>query len=148
MSVATGVGTQGQGHYTSFAQIVAEQLGVAVENVRLVTGDTAEFYWGAGTFASRGAVVAGNAIHTATVGVRKKVLQKASEELEVAVEDLELVDGTVRVIGAPNSAIPLGELAAQAKCSLHSGASGSEPGLESTNYLARNAGQLLVVCMR
>ncbi|MCB0124262.1 MAG: xanthine dehydrogenase family protein molybdopterin-binding subunit, partial [Caldilineaceae bacterium] len=52
VSVATGVGTQGQGHYTSFAQIVAEQLGVAVENIRLTTGDTAEFYWGAGTFAS------------------------------------------------------------------------------------------------
>src|SRR5690606_4272660 len=84
VSVATGIGTQGQGHYTSFAQIVAEQLGVDVENVRLTTGDTAEFYWGAGTFASRGAVVAGNAIHAAAVAVRKKILQKASDELEVA----------------------------------------------------------------
>ena len=46
VSVATGVGTQEQGHYTSFAQIVAEQLGVDVENIRLTTGDTAEFYWG------------------------------------------------------------------------------------------------------
>ena len=65
VSVATGIGTQGQGHYTSFAQIVAEQLGVDVRDVDVVTGDTDQFYWGAGTFASRGAVVAGNAINAA-----------------------------------------------------------------------------------
>ncbi|MCA9971412.1 MAG: xanthine dehydrogenase family protein molybdopterin-binding subunit, partial [Anaerolineales bacterium] len=55
VSVATGIGTQGQGHFTSFAQIVAEQLGVAVPEVDMVTGDTDQFHWGAGTFASRGA---------------------------------------------------------------------------------------------
>lgn len=140
VSVATGVGTQGQGHYTSFAQIVAEQLDVPVENVRLVTGDTAEFYWGAGTFASRGAVVAGNAIHAAAVGVRKKILQKASEELEVAEEDLELVDGTVRVKGAPATAIPLGELAARANPLRGAVRPGSEPGLEATDYFGPERG--------
>src|SRR5262249_46013889 len=56
VSVATGCGTQGQGHFTSFAQIVADQLGVAPSDVDVVTGDTDQFYWGAGTFASRGAV--------------------------------------------------------------------------------------------
>ena len=61
ISVVTGIGTQGQGHYTSFAQIVADQLGVDVTEVEITTGDTDLFYWGAGTFASRGAVVAGNA---------------------------------------------------------------------------------------
>ena len=75
VSVATGVGTQGQGHYTSFAQIVAEQVGVDVSDINLVTGDTSEFHWGTGTFASRGAVVAGNAIHAAAVTVRKKILE-------------------------------------------------------------------------
>src|SRR5438874_1289309 len=65
VSVATGIGTQGQGHFTSFAQIVADQLGVDPSQVDVVTGDTDQFYWGAGTFASRGAVVAGNAIHGA-----------------------------------------------------------------------------------
>ena len=70
--VATGVGTQGQGHFTVFAQIVADVLGVDVEDVRVVTGDTREFHWGTGTFASRGAVVAGSACHAAaTVGARK-----------------------------------------------------------------------------
>jgi carbon-monoxide dehydrogenase large subunit len=140
VSVATGVGTQGQGHYTSFAQIVAEQLGVPVENVRLVTGDTAEFYWGAGTFASRGAVVAGNAIHAAAVSVRKKILQKASDELEVAEEDLELVDGVVRVKGSPSSAIPLGELAARSNPLRGAVRPGSEPGLESTDYFGPERG--------
>jgi CO/xanthine dehydrogenase Mo-binding subunit len=140
VSVATGVGTQGQGHYTSFAQIVAEQLGVPVENVRLVTGDTAEFYWGAGTFASRGAVVAGNAIHAAATSVRKKILQKASEELEVDEEDLELTDGVVRVKGAPDSAIPLGELAGRANPLRGAVRPGSEPGLEATDYFGPERG--------
>lgn len=140
VSVATGIGTQGQGHYTSFAQIVAEQLSVPVENVRLVTGDTAEFYWGAGTFASRGAVVAGNAIHAAAVSVRKKILRKASDELEVAEEDLELVDGVVRVNGSPNSAISLGELAARANPLRGAVRPGSEPGLEATDYFGPERG--------
>ena len=130
VSVATGIGTQGQGHYTSFAQIVADQLGVDVTNVRLVTGDTAEFYWGAGTFASRGAVVAGNAIHAAAVAVRNKVLKKASDELEVDEEDLELVDGTVRIKGAPQTAIKLGELARQGEPPARGGQArhGTRPG--------------------
>lgn len=140
VSVASGIGTQGQGHFTSFAQIVAEQLGVEVSNVRLVTGDTSEFYWGAGTFASRGAVVAGNAIHAASVAVRKKVLQRASDELEVAEEDLELVDGVVRIKGAPASAIKLGELARRANPLRGAVKPGSEPGLEATDYFGPERG--------
>ncbi|MDP3186567.1 MAG: xanthine dehydrogenase family protein molybdopterin-binding subunit, partial [Anaerolineales bacterium] len=88
--VATGIGTQGQGHFTTFAQIVAEQLGVAVSDVRIVTGDTTEFHWGTGTFASRGAVVAGNAIHASSSIVRQKVLKLASKILETSEEELEL----------------------------------------------------------
>lgn len=140
VSVATGVGTQGQGHYTSFAQIVAEQLGVDIENIRLTTGDTAEFYWGAGTFASRGAVVAGNAIHAASVKVREKILQRASAELEVDENDLELVDGTVRVKGSPESAIQLGDLAARANPMRGAVKPGTEPGLEATDYFGPERG--------
>ncbi|MEZ4866812.1 MAG: xanthine dehydrogenase family protein molybdopterin-binding subunit [Caldilineaceae bacterium] len=140
ISVATGVGTQGQGHYTSFAQIVAEQLGVDVGNIRLTTGDTAEFYWGAGTFASRGAVVAGNAIHAASVKVREKILQKASAALEVAEADLELVDGMVRVKGSPETAIKLGDLAARANPMRGAVKPGTEPGLEATDYFGPERG--------
>ena len=102
VSVATGIGTQGQGHFTSYAQIVAEQLRLDIDKIDLVTGDTDQFHWGTGTFASRGSVVAGNAINEAARDVRVKILKAASDELEVAEEDLELVDGEVRVVGAPS----------------------------------------------
>src|SRR5882757_10016248 len=88
VSVATGIGTQGQGHFTVFAQIAADQLGVAVTDVDVVTGDTDQFYWGAGTFASRGAVVAGNAVNEAAKVVRKKALKLTSDLFECAEEDL------------------------------------------------------------
>src|SRR6516165_6326315 len=86
VSVATGIGTQGQGHFTSFAQIAADEVGVDVRNVDVVTGDTDQFYWGAGTFASRGAVVAGTAVYEAGRAVREKILRIASEHFECAEE--------------------------------------------------------------
>ena len=92
VSVATGIGTQGQGHFTSFAQIAADQLGVEVTDVDIVTGDTDQFYWGAGTFASRGAVVAGNAVNEAAKVVRQKILKLAAEHFECAEEDLEIAE--------------------------------------------------------
>lgn len=140
VSVATGIGTQGQGHFTVFAQVVADQLGVDVRDVRMSTGDTADFHWGTGTFASRGAVVAGNAIHAAAVAVRKKILKFASEELEAAEEDLELVDGAVRVKGAPASAIKLGDLAAKANPLRGAVKPGIEPGLEASAYYGPERG--------
>jgi len=141
VSVATGIGTQGQGHFTSYAQIVADQLGVAVTDVDIVTGDTDQFHWGAGTFASRGAVVAGNAIHAAALGVRRKILRLASAELDnVAEEHLELVDGHVRIKGTPESAIPLGRLANKANPMRGAVEPGTEPGLESTDYFGPRYG--------
>lgn len=140
VSVATGVGTQGQGHFTSFAQIVADQLGVSPRDVRMVTGDTAEFHWGTGTFASRGAVVAANAIHAASVGVRKKVLGLASKVLETPEEELELVDGQVRVADIPRQSISLGELAVLANPLRGAVEPGTEPGLESTDYFGPQYG--------
>jgi CO/xanthine dehydrogenase Mo-binding subunit len=141
VSVATGIGTQGQGHFTSFAQIVADQLGVAVADVDLITGDTDQFHWGAGTFASRGAVVAGNAINAAAQNVRQKILNLASTQLDnVPQEHLELVDGHVQIIGAPESAIPLGQLAQQANPMRGAVQPGTEPGLEATDYFGPRYG--------
>jgi len=134
ISVATGVGTQGQGHFTSFAQVVADQLGVSPRDVRLVTGDTSEFHWGTGTFASRGSVVAANAIHAAAKSVRAKILKLASKVLETPEEQLELVDGQVRVADAPQKSIGLGELAVLANPLRGAVEPGTEPGLESTDY--------------
>ncbi len=140
VSVATGVGTQGQGHYTSFAQVVAEQIGVAVSDVHVVTGDTDLFYWGAGTFASRGAVVAGNAMHAAAAKVRAKILKLAGKKLEAAEEDLELIEGRVQVKGVPQTSISLGQLAVEANPMRGAVQPGMEPGLEATEYFGPERG--------
>lgn len=141
VSVATGIGTQGQGHYTSFAQIIATQLGVNVSDVHITTGDTAEFHWGAGTFASRGTVVAGSACHEAAKKVRQKILTMASKRLDDVPEDnLELIDGTVRIKGVPESAIKIGDLAADANPTRGAVEPGAEPGLEATAYFGPKTG--------
>jgi carbon-monoxide dehydrogenase large subunit len=140
VNVATGVGTQGQGHFTSFAQLVAEQLGVQVKDVHLVTGDTAQFHWGTGTFASRGAVVAANAIHAAALAVRAKVLDLASKILETPEEELELKGGRVQVADIPDEYIELGKLAELANPLRGAVEPGTEPGLEATAYFGPQYG--------
>jgi len=134
VTLVSGIGTQGQGHLTSYAQLVAEQLSVSVRDVEVVTGDTDQFYWGAGTFASRGAVVAGNAVNEAAKDVRKRALKLAAEHFEAAEEDLELADGEVRVKGVPGRSIKLGDLAAKANPLRGAVKPGTIPGLEATNY--------------
>jgi carbon-monoxide dehydrogenase large subunit len=138
--VATGVGTQGQGHFTAFAQIVAEVLGVDVENVHVITGDTREFHWGTGTFASRGAVVAGSACYEAAKRVREKIVELAGNALEAAPHDIELSEGRVHVKGAPSRGLDLGELAIRANPLRGAVRPGTEPGLEATAYFGPERG--------
>jgi carbon-monoxide dehydrogenase large subunit len=140
VSVATGIGTQGQGHFTSFAQIVADQVGVDVRNIDVVTGDTDQFYWGAGTFASRGAVVAGNAVNEAAKVVRQKILKLAAEHFECAEDDLVIEDGRVSIVGVRRQSIALGELAMRANPMRGAVKPGTEPGLESTQYFGPPGG--------
>ncbi len=111
VKVATGLTTQGQGHYTAFAQIAADELGVRLEDVEVVTGDTRRFPYAVGTFASRAAVMSGSAIAVASRMVRAKALRIAAEALEVSEDDLEVVDGVVQVRGAPGTRLPLGTVA-------------------------------------
>jgi carbon-monoxide dehydrogenase large subunit len=138
--VATGLGTQGQGHYTAFAQIVAEALDVDVADVQVVTGDTREFNWGTGTFASRGAVVAGSACHAAAQKVREKVVEVSARLLNVPESDIELSNGTARVRGEPERSFTLGELAMRANPLRGGVTPGSEPGLECTAYFGPDRG--------
>jgi CO/xanthine dehydrogenase Mo-binding subunit len=140
ISVVTGVGTQGQGHFTAYAQIVAEQLGTDLSDIDVVTGDTDQFHWGTGTFASRGTVVAGNAINEAAKDVRAKVLNRASELFEVEEGALQLEGGKVFVKDQAEKSIGLGELAAQANPLRGAVKPGSEPGLEATNYFGPATG--------
>jgi carbon-monoxide dehydrogenase large subunit len=138
--LATGVGTQGQGHFTVFAQIVADVLSVDVTDVHVITGDTREFHWGTGTFASRGAVVAGSACHAAAVRVREKILELASRELKAAAADLVLDGGRVHVRGDPQGGIALGALALRANPLRGAVRPGTEPGLEATAYFGPDRG--------
>ncbi len=140
VTVATGVGTQGQGHFTVLAQVAAEQLGVAVSDVDVVTGDTDQFHWGTGTFASRGAVVAGNAVHEAARLVRMKAIRHAAEALAASEDEIELIGGVARVHGDATRSITLGELARRANPMRGAVKPGAEPGLEATSYFGPQRG--------
>ncbi|MEO5852757.1 MAG: aerobic carbon-monoxide dehydrogenase large subunit [Nocardioides sp.] len=107
VKVATGLTSQGQGHQTVFAQIVADELGVRFEDVEITTGDTRRMPYAVGTFASRAAVMSGSAIHLAARRAKEKALRIAAEALEASVEDLEIVDGVVSVRGT-GASIDLG----------------------------------------
>jgi carbon-monoxide dehydrogenase large subunit len=105
--VATGACCQGQGHETSFAQIAADALGIPLEAVTIVGGDTAAIPFGVGTFASRSAVNAGSSIHEASGRVKDKLVVAAAALLEAAPADIDVTDGVVTVRGVPGSATPL-----------------------------------------
>ncbi len=107
VNVSTGLTTQGQGHQTVFAQIVADELGVKVEDVHVTTGDTRRMSYSVGTWGSRGAVMSGNALLLTARKVKERALQIAADALEANPDDLEIVDGIVQVKGAPDSQIPL-----------------------------------------
>lgn len=114
-SVVIGLGTtgSGQGHQTTFAQIAADELGVPMDQITVVSGDTSLVRSGIGAFASRSAAVCGAAVRRSSAAVREKALRVAADMLEAAPEDLELRDGAVRVVGSPDSAVPLADVAAR-----------------------------------
>jgi CO/xanthine dehydrogenase Mo-binding subunit len=95
--VSTGLTTQGQGHETVFAQIAAQELGVPLDRVTVTTGDTRRFSYGVGTFASRAAVMSGNAVAAAARKVKAKALGIAAEALAADVSELSIRDGEVIV---------------------------------------------------
>ncbi len=109
--VSTGLTSQGQGHQTVFAQIVASELGVPLSDIHVTTGDTRRFGYAVGTFASRAAVMSGNAIALAARKVRAKALRIAADALEANPDDLEIDEGMVRVKGSPEAAIALKHVA-------------------------------------
>jgi CO/xanthine dehydrogenase Mo-binding subunit len=111
VEVAIGLTSQGQGHQTVFAQIVADELGVPFERVRVTTGDTRRFAYAVGTFASRAAVMSGSAVALAARSVQAKAKQVAADALECSPDDLEVVDGVVAVKGNPTASISLGQVA-------------------------------------
>ncbi len=109
--VSTGLTSQGQGHQTMLAQIVADELGVPMSRITVTTGDTRRFKYAVGTFASRTAVMSGNAVALTARKVREKALRIAANALEANVDDLEIVDGKVSVKGVAGPKIDLGTVA-------------------------------------
>jgi aerobic carbon-monoxide dehydrogenase large subunit len=109
--VSTGLASQGQSHTTTFAQVAAEELGVSVDDVMVTSGDSRYFNFSTGTFASRGAVVSGNAVALAARAVREKALALAARHLEVDPSDLEVREGTIAVKGAPGRELAYGQVA-------------------------------------
>jgi carbon-monoxide dehydrogenase large subunit len=111
--VYSGACSQGQGHETAFAQLCAAQLGLAIDQVTVVPGDTAGVARGRGTNASRSTVAAGMAIVEAAQSVREQLCAHAADLLEASPADLELHAGTVRVVGVPERAASFAQLVAR-----------------------------------
>lgn len=133
--VFTGMQSHGQGLETTLAQVTATELGVPLEQVRVVHGDTANSPYAMGTWGSRGAALGGASAGRAARIVREKVLAIAAHLLECDAADLELVDGVVRVVGNPATSLPIGKIAYTAIREIHDLPPGIEPGLEATVYL-------------
>jgi carbon-monoxide dehydrogenase large subunit len=113
--VFAGVVGIGQGIETTLAQIAADELGVGVDDVRVVLGDTATTpYSSIGSIASRSLPVSGGALTRAAAQLRNKILEIAGHQLEVDAGDLEIADSTVRVKGTPQVARTLREIATSA----------------------------------
>jgi carbon-monoxide dehydrogenase large subunit len=133
ITVSTGAAPMGQGLATALAQICADAFGVRAQDVTVIAGDTAAAPLGLGGFASRQTVTAGSSVQIAAQAVAAKARKLASHMLEAAEEDLEIVDGEVRVVGAPQLAVKLGELARVLKGAPGYGfPPGIEPGLEAS----------------
>jgi aerobic carbon-monoxide dehydrogenase large subunit len=126
-----GVKTQGQGHETTFAQIVAAELGIQPEDVSVMHGDTDNTPYGLGTYASRSTPVGGAATAMVARKLREKATRIAAHLLEVAEEDVEYAEGRFSVRGAPDQAKTIQDVAFAAYTNLPEG---MEAGLEGVTY--------------
>jgi carbon-monoxide dehydrogenase large subunit len=133
VSAQIGVVSQGQAHLTTVAQALADALTVPIEKVRVQSGDTAAAPYGMGTRGARGGVVSAGAALGAARIVKDKLLRIAAHRLEAPLDDLELVDGSVRVRGAPASSVTIAQLAQKAYLAPTELPAGMEPGLEATH---------------
>jgi carbon-monoxide dehydrogenase large subunit len=138
--VFTGAAAIGQGLRTALAQICAEQMGLAPADVKVMPGDTGGVSLGLGAFASRQTVTAGSSVLLAAQAVAAKARKVASHLLEVAEHDLELKEGEVRVVGAPQLAVKLAEIARILQGAPGYGfPPGVDPGLEASETFRTDA---------
>ena len=128
--VRTGAKSQGQGHETTWAQIVAEELGLDAQTIMVEEGDTDTAPYGLGTYASRSTPVAGAAIVMAARRIREKAKKIAAHLLEVGEADVEWIDYKFQVKGVPAKTVTMKEVAFAAYTNMAE----NEPGLEATYY--------------
>jgi carbon-monoxide dehydrogenase large subunit len=131
VQVVTGTSPHGQSHETTWAQIVADQLGVGVDDIEVLHGDTAVSQQGMDTYGSRSLTVGGIALYHASQKVIAKARRIVAHQLEVSEDDLELEDGTFTVIGSPDRTMGIRAVAFAAHAA-HNLPDGMEPGLEET----------------
>ena len=134
-TVTAYVGTfdHGQGHHTTFAQVLADELGVPFEDVEVVDGDTERVPKGTGTFGSRSTIAGGNVLRESARKVVESARPVAAHHLETSTDDVEFEDGTFHVVGAPDRGIHIQEVARK----VYAGEipEGVEAGLEATTFL-------------
>ena len=111
VSVISGSSPHGQGHETTLAQVCADVLDIAPEAIKVLAGDTSLIQHGGGTFGSRSAVTAGNAVHLAATGLKHKILAAAAQLLDTPSNHLVLQDGRVLDVRQPGSSVTLQEVA-------------------------------------
>lgn len=135
VTVFTGSHTHGQGHETTFAQIVADELGIDVHDVEIVHGDTSSVPFGMGTYGSRSAAVGGSALVMSARKIRDKMKKIAAHQLEAAEEDMvyDRETGNIHVKGSPDRAKGFGEIALGAYTA-HNIPDDIEPGLDETSF--------------
>jgi carbon-monoxide dehydrogenase large subunit len=133
VTVYTGSHSHGQGHETTFSQLVADELGIPMEQIEIVHGDTGAIPFGMGTYGSRSASVGGTALLMSLRKIKEKGKKIAAHLLEASPDDMEYANGQFQVKGAPGKAIPFGQVALTAYVP-HNYPEGLEPGLEETSF--------------
>ena len=132
-TVYSGTAPHGQGLDTSFAQIVADRLGITPDEVDVIHGDTGTGPFGLGTYGSRSLAVGGESIARSTAKVVEKAKRIAAHQLEASPEDIELTDGKFAVKGSPDKGMTIAEIAGAAYIPENL-PEGMEPGLEETTF--------------
>src|SRR5436190_49654 len=133
VTVYTGSHSHGQGHETTFAQLVADELQIPIEQVEIVHGDTGAIPFGMGTYGSRSASVGGTAILMSLNKIKEKGRRIAAHLLEASANDIEYVNGQFQVKGVPSKAVPFGAVSLTAYVP-HKYPDNLEPGLEETSF--------------
>ena len=133
VTVLTGVSPHGQGQETSFAQMIADGLGVDIDDVKIVHGDTEIVQYGIGTFGSRAMAVGGAALHIAMEKIREKANKIAAHLLEANPQDIVMDDNMYFVQGNPDNALSMADISTTAHVGVNL-PEGLEPGMAETHF--------------